>query len=276
MRVASHRRNLTASLGFLVLAPMSAYADVGSVNEPAGAIPEPSSPTQDRFDEDAEFDLLFDDEFGFDEDDSVNDPFEDTNRVFLKFNRGLDRYLLDPLTRGYRFVVPEPARRGVRRMFINFNTPSILVNDLLQLRFADAGETLGRFLLNTSLGLGGIFDVGLEAGWEHHDSDFGQTLARMGVDSGPYLVVPVLGPNTLRDGLGDIVDVLFQPLTYLIGPAPNIWIGTGSGFSRLEANTRSLRALRESSVDYYAALRSAYLQSRAAHVRRPTRPEESD
>jgi len=273
MRVASHRRNLTVWLGFLVLAALPAYADVGPSIEPATPIPEPMALSEVRTVEDAEYDALFDEEFYFGEDLSTNDPFESTNRAFLKFNRGLDRFLLSPLTRGYQFVVPEIARRGVRRIFDNFNSPSTLVNDLLQLRFVDAGQTLGRFLLNTSLGLGGIFDVGLEAGWVHHDADFGQTLARMGVASGPYLVLPVLGPNTLRDGFGDIVDVLFQPLTYLIGPTPNIWIGTGSGFTKLEANSRSLHALEESSVDYYAALRSAYLQARAAHVRIPDRSQ---
>jgi phospholipid-binding lipoprotein MlaA len=268
--VARHCRNLTGQLGFLLLATMPACADVGFTGGPASAIPEPASLPQIQADEDTEYDALFVDEFDFGEELSANDPFEGTNRVFFEFNRGLDHYFLSPMTRGYRFVVPEVARRGLRRMFINLKSPSILVNDLLQLRFADAGQTLGRFLLNTSLGIGGIFDVGVEAGWEYHDSDFGQTLARLGVGSGPYLVIPVLGPNTLRDGFGNIVDVLFQPLTYLIGPTPNIWIGTGSGFTRLEASGRALHALEESSVDYYAALRSAYLQSRAAHVRPPT------
>ena len=273
MRVASHRLNRTIWLGFLVLAALPAYADVGFSVEPATPIPEPMALSEVRIVDDAGYDVLFDEEFYFGEDLSAKDPFERANRTFLKFNRGLDRYVLSPLTRGYRFVVPEIARRAVRRMFVNFNSPSILVNDLLQLRFADAGQTLGRFLLNTSLGLGGIFDVGVEAGWVHHEADFGQTLARMGVGSGPYLVLPVLGPNTVRDGFGDIVDVLFQPLTYLIGPTPNIWIGTGSGFTKLEANSRLLRVLEESSVDYYSALRSAYRQARAAHIRPPDRPQ---
>ena len=267
MRVAAHRRNLTAWLGILLLAAMPVYADVGSGSESESAIPEPASPSEIRTVEDAEYSALLEEEFNFGEDLSPNDPFESANRAFLNFNRRLDRYLLSPMTRGYRFLVPEVARRGMRRAFINLNSPSILVNDLLQLRFVDAGQTLGRFLLNTSLGIGGIFDVGVEAGWHHHDSDFGQTLARLGVGSGPYLVLPVLGPNTVRDGLGDIVDVLFHPLTYVIGPTPNVWIGTGSGFTRLEANGPAMRALEESSVDYYAALRSAFLQSRAAQVR---------
>jgi len=210
MRVASHRRNLTARLGFLlVLAAMPAYADVGLGRAPASAIPEPTGLSENRTVEDAGYDALFDEEFDFGADYTANDPFESTNRVFLKFNRGLDRFLLGPLTRGYRVVIPEVARRSMRRVFVNLNSPSVFVNDLLQLRFADAGQTFGRFLLNTTLGLGGIFDVGVEAGWEHHDADFGQTLARLGIGSGPYLVVPVLGPNTVRDGLGDIVDVLF-------------------------------------------------------------------
>jgi phospholipid-binding lipoprotein MlaA len=273
MRVAFERRIPTAWLGFLWLVAMPAHADVGPGSETARAIPEPASLSEIHTVTDvtdAEYEALFDAEFDFGEEISANDPFEGPNRVFLKFNRRLDRLFFRPLTRGYRFVVPEVARRGLRRMFINLNSPSILVNDLLQLRFKDAGETLGRFILNTSLGVGGIFDVGIEAGWVHHDADFGQTLARMGVSSGPYLVLPVLGPNTVRDGLGDLVDVMFQPLTYLIGPTPNIWIGTGSGFTKLDAKGPAMRALEESSVDYYAALRSAYLQSRAAHVRLPT------
>lgn len=216
---------------------------------------------------DLEYDAFYDDDF-LDQAAPTNDPFEGTNRVFFQFNRGFDRFLLSPVTRAYRFAVPEPARQGLRRVFINLNSPSVLVNDLLQLRIRDAGETLGRFILNTTLGIGGLMDVGEAAGWKHHDADFGQTLAKFGVGPGPYLVLPIFGPNTLRDGLGDIVDIAFQPLTYLIGPTPNIAIGTGSGFTTLEAMGPAMEALEESSVDYYAALRSAYLQNRSAQVRR--------
>jgi phospholipid-binding lipoprotein MlaA len=276
MSVAPHRPNWTVWIGLLVLVAMPVYADVGPVIEPAIPFSVAMGPPQPQAVEDDDYDALFDEEFDFGAEHSPNDPFEDTNRVFLRFNRRLDRHLLRPLTRSYQYVVPGVARRGVRRMFTNFNSPSTLVNDLLQLRFTDAGKTLGRFLLNTTLGVGGIFDVGIEAGWEHHNSDFGQTLARLGVGSGPYLVLPILGPNTVRDGFGGLVDLFFQPLTYLIGPTPNVWIGTGDGFTRLEASGRSIRALEESSVDYYAALRSAYLQSRAAHVRHPADPLGTD
>jgi phospholipid-binding lipoprotein MlaA len=171
------------------------------------------------------------------------------------------------MVRGYRFAVPKPARRGIHRVFVNLKAPSTLVNDLLQLRFKDAAQTLGRFVLNSTLGFGGIFDVAIEAGWEHHEADFGQTLGRMGVGAGPYLVLPIIGPNTFRDGFGGVVDLFFQPLTYLLGPVQSIVLGASRGFTTLDARNAALKALEESSVDFYAALRSAYLQSRAAHIR---------
>jgi len=215
---------------------------------------------------DAEYGDLFADDFEFGEQTAPNDPFEGANRALLTFNRELGHYVFDPMVRGYRFAVPEPARRGIHRAFANLRAPSTFVNDLLQLRFKDAGQTLGRFVLNTTLGMAGFFDVGIEAGWQHHEADFGQTLGRMGVGSGPYLMLPVFGPNTFRDGFGGVVDLFFQPLTYLMGPVESIVIGAGSGFSTLDARDAGLKALEESSVDFYAALRSAYLQNRAAHV----------
>ncbi len=216
--------------------------------------------------EDDEYDDLFADDFAFGEAFAPNDPFENANRALLSFNRELGRYVFDPMVRGYRFAVPEPARQGIHRAFANLRAPSTFVNDLLQLRFKDAAQTLGRFVLNTTLGMVGFFDVGIEAGWEHHEADFGQTLGRFGVGSGPYLVLPILGPNTFRDGFGEVVDLFFQPLTYLMGPVQNIVLGASSGFATLDARNAALKALEESSVDFYAALRSAYLQNRAAQI----------
>jgi phospholipid-binding lipoprotein MlaA len=217
--------------------------------------------------DDPEADDLFGSEFEIAQETESSDPFEGTNRALLSFNQGLSRRVFDPMIIGYRFVTPDPARRAVQRIFANFKAPSTLINDLLQLRFKDAAQTIARFVLNTTIGFGGIFDVAIEAGWVHHESDFGQTLGRFGVTAGPYLVLPVFGPNTIRDGFGDVIDLFFQPLTYLIGPTPNLMIGAGSGFTTLDAHDAALKALEESSVDYYAALRSAYLQSRAAHIR---------
>ena len=215
------------------------------------------------------FDEDFDDEEMFDDPFADADPFENTNRKIFGFNRGVDRYVLEPLTRGYQWVVPEPGRRAVFRAFQNIESPAILVNDLLQLRFADAAKTTGRFLLNSTLGIGGLFDPGIAAGWDRHTSDFGQTLALAGVNSGPYIMVPVLGPTTVRDGFGQIVDRLLQPLTYILGPSQILISATltgGSGFVYRDKYAERIEALESSSVDFYAALRSVYLQSRRAHI----------
>ena len=260
-------RLVLLGLGFALLAVAPACAGRTPVAPDESVIPAGGDPSSDAAIDDSEYDEFFDDEFEFGEEAAPNDPFEGTNRALLTFNRGLSRHVFDPMVRGYRFVLPKPARRGVHRAFVNFKAPSTLVNDLLQLRFKDAAQTLGRFILNTTLGFGGIFDVGIEAGWEHHEADFGQTLGRLGVGAGPYLVLPIFGPNTLRDGFGGVVDLFFQPLTYLVGPVQNIVLGASSGFTTLDAHDAAMKTLEESSIDYYAALRSAYLQSRAAHIR---------
>jgi phospholipid-binding lipoprotein MlaA len=231
-----------------------------------GDVPAGEDFSSDPADDDSEYDDLFDDEFDFGEETEPNDPLERTNRALLEFNRGMSRYIFDPIISGYRFAVPEPGRRAVRRVFLNAKAPATLVNDLLQLRMKDAATTVGRFFLNSTVGFGGIFDVAIEADWEHHESDFGQTLGRYGVGAGPYLVLPLLGPSTVRDGFGGVVDMFFQPLTYLIGFTPNLVIGASKGLSTLDAHDPALKALEESSVDFYAALRSAFLQSRAAHI----------
>ncbi len=268
MTKAFQLRTARLGLGFALLVGLPACANNAPVTQKASLAPTGGSASSLSAIDDPEYDELFDDVFDLDEEAAPNDPFEGTNRAVLTFNRGLSQHFFDPLIRGYRFAIPQPARRGIHRVFVNFNAPSTLVNDLLQLRFQDSATTLGRFALNSTLGFGGIFDVGIEAGWEHHESDFGQTLGRMGVGAGPYLVLPIFGPNTCRDGFGGVVDLFFQPLTYLIGPVQNIVLGATSGFSTLDARDVAIKSLEESSVDYYAALRSAYLQSRAAHIRR--------
>lgn len=257
----------TAWLGVALLTGHTACALVAADAVESRVVPDVElSSAQPPAGAEREFDALFDSDLELVEGPEPNDPFEPANRALLSFNQSLARHVFDPMIRGYRFVMPDPARRGVRRAFLNLKAPATLVNDLLQLRFADAARTTGRFLLNTTIGMGGIFDVAVEAGWHHHEADFGQTLGRFGVGSGPYLVLPVFGPNTIRDGFGDLIDLFFQPLTYLIGPAQNLVIGAGSGFSTLDAHDAALKALEDSSVDFYAALRSAYLQDRAAQI----------
>jgi phospholipid-binding lipoprotein MlaA len=243
----------------LLLAPAGAAALSATPDSPEGT-------TGGAAEQEVEPDPLFDPDFESEGDASVRDPIEPLNRVFFAVNEAVDWAVWNPLTRGYRLVVPEPARRGVHRVFLNLNSPSIIVNKLLQLKFEGAAKALGRFVLNTTVGWGGLFDAGKAAGWEYDHADFGQTLALAGVPSGPYLVLPLLGPTTVRDGLGDAVDQFLHPMTYFLGPTTQLFVGTGWGLSTREAHCDELDALRESSVDFYAVLRSAYLQNRDSEI----------
>lgn len=201
------------------------------------------------------------------------DPFEPTNRGVFKFNRKLDTWILDPVTKAYRYAIPKQVRLAFSRLFVNLGSTKILVNDFLQLEWRDAAVTTTRLVLNTTLGIGGLFDVAAKMGLEGHESDFGQTLALAGVPSGPYLMIPLLGPANVRDGMGSIIDVFFQPTYYFIGPA-NLLIGPtelllysgSSGISKRDRHFLELKALEESSVDFYAALRSGYYQQRVDNI----------
>jgi phospholipid-binding lipoprotein MlaA len=191
-----------------------------------------------------------------------SDPLEPLNRHILTFNHGVDAVLLDPLTEAYAFLVPELARQSVRNAFANLNAPVILVNDLLQLEGRDAFVTTARFVINTTMGMGGLFDAAATMGLEPHVSNFSETLSTAGVPMGPYLVLPLLGPTTVRDGFGTVVDLAMSPQVYILPVTSVMLVAGGDGFSLRERHADDLAALRESSVDYYAALRSAYLDRR--------------
>jgi phospholipid-binding lipoprotein MlaA len=204
-----------------------------------------------------------------DEDEGLErDPFERANRWTFAFNEGLDRWLLTPITRGYQWLVPGPMRRGVNRVFDNLNAPVIFANEVLQLRPVRATTTLTRFVVNSTFGVVGVFDVADEVmDLPRGEADFGQTLARYWIPRGPYLVVPVFGPSTARDAVGTVVDVALDPLTYIVGPLNLQWQlvrGGSQGLALRDSRSDQLDALRGSSVDFYSALRSAYLQSRHA------------
>ena len=194
------------------------------------------------------------------------DPMEEVNRGILSANRTLDRFLFEPVTKGYRFLVPAPARAAVRRAFLNVGSVSVLANDILQLDLPCARNTLLRLVVNTTVGVGGLFDPATQAGVEAHDADFGQTLANMGIGSGPYVMLPLFGPSTSRDAFGTLVDTLLQPAFYLLGPAQRLTVGGGFGISTRDAHGEALTALEESSLDFYAALRNAFYQSRIAEL----------
>lgn len=218
-----------------------------------------------------------DDEFEDDEFDvgpvGYPDPLERTNRGVFAFNRQVDRWILDPLTEAYQFVVPSPARRAISRFFLNLGSTKTLVNDLLQLEWKDASVTTSRLVINTTIGIVGFFDVASDLGLDGHESDFGQTLALAGTPSGPYLVLPVLGPATVRDGVGTVIDGFFQPTYYILGPADlligptEILIYSGSsGISTRSRHFAEFKALKDSSIDFYASLRSGYYQDRIVQI----------
>ncbi len=259
MRAPARRRLFGLAMA-LILVAIGGELAIASPNradsdpEPAILEPEP------LFDDD------FDDEFAGPNDPTRRDSIEGFNRAMFRVNEGIDWLVWNPATRVYRVVVPGPARRGIHRMFLNLNSPSILINKLIQGEFEDAAKVFGRLLLNSTIGWGGLFDPAVEAGWEYQRADFGQTLAYVGVPSGGYLVLPLFGPSNYRDAVGTIADQFMQPTLYFLGPLPHIFMGTGFGFTIRESLSDEIEALRESSIDYYSAMRSVYWQYREAQL----------
>jgi phospholipid-binding lipoprotein MlaA len=215
-------------------------------------------------------DPLYDDPEAVAEPAGFPDPLEPLNRATFRFNGHVSRWVLDPLIRAYDFVVPAAGRHAIRRALVNLDSPAVFANDVLQIEPVDAGVTATRFALNTTIGLLGLFDPATRFGIPGHESDFGQTLALLGTPSGPYLMLPVIGPTTARDGTGYFVDFLFRPTTYLLTPYAQAFIMPvtegGAGIATLDANVDAVHALEASSVDYYAALKNAYYQDRIARI----------
>lgn len=221
---------------------------------------------------DGEDDAFADDELELEIDErptSFPDPWEKFNRRTLSLNQTIDRWFFAPVARAYGYVMPDRAKESVRDFFTNLESPAVFVNDVLQGELSDAATTFARFSVNTIFGLAGFFDPASELGIEKHSSDFGETLAKNGVGSGPFLIVPLVGPTTVRDGLGSLVDVAMQPSIYLLGPTPIVAAGLQEGtygITLREAHGEDLERLEQGSLDYYAALRSAYYQDRMAHL----------
>jgi phospholipid-binding lipoprotein MlaA len=190
------------------------------------------------------------------------DPFEGVNRQVFAFNRGVDAVLFDPISRAYRFVLGDFARQSIRNAFANLKTPVVLANNLLQLHPQDAAVTTARFVVNSTLGMGGLFDPASSFGLDARIAGFSDTLEAAGVTSGPYLVLPIFGPTTVRDGFGNLVDAAMAPQTYILPVVGTMVLTGSSGVVERDRYFEGLEALRESSIDYYASLRSAYLAPR--------------
>jgi phospholipid-binding lipoprotein MlaA len=201
----------------------------------------------------------------------TQDPWEGMNRGTFVFNQFFDKYLLAPIAKGYRFVLPGEVRTGVRNFFNNLKEPWTTINSALQGDFKNTGKSLVRFCLNTTVGLLGVFDVASSIGFEKQKEDFGQTLAVYGLDSGPYLVLPFLGPSTVRDAIGKVAGVVGDPVTLALnrdGKDDWLWIGTVvKGVDFREQNLEKINNLEATSVDFYATIRSLYLERRNRMIR---------
>jgi phospholipid-binding lipoprotein MlaA len=208
---------------------------------------------------------------------AANDPYEATNRQTLVFNGKIDRYFVVPTVGLYFVLVGDSGRRGVHNFLNNLTKPTTFVNDVLQGETTRGGQTLGRFLINTTLGLAGVMDVASRIGIPDHGEDFGQTLAVWGVGEGPYVMLPFFGPSNPRDTSGLIADALGDP-TNFIHFKQHLWWAAGREYFTvldLRAQTyQTVQGIQRSSVDYYASLRSLYRQLRANEIRNG-RPEQS-
>lgn len=199
------------------------------------------------------------------------DPLEGFNRTMFGIHQTLDKSIYRPLAMGYQHVVPKPVRSGLRNFFSNLTEPVVFLNYLLQFKFGKAAETLVRFTVNSTLGVGGFFDIAKTKDFNlpHRNNSFGDTLAYYGVGPGPYLFLPLVGPTTLRDVLGGPLDGAILPVA--IGKPFTDWryqfsSGVITGLDLRAESDPELRALFGGAVDPYATLRSVWLQNRAAEV----------
>ena len=215
------------------------------------------------------------------------DPWEPLNTKVFEFNRQVDRWVLKPVAQGYNFVMPNPVQIGISNFFYNLRFPPRFFNNIFQGKAKGAGIEVGRFLVNSTAGVGGLFDVAQHLDLNTPEEDTGQTLGFYGVSPGPYLVLPLLQPFTVRDFAGFLVDIALNPINWLVAPVievegvPSVIAHTNRTTSTVVqlggrvfeiVNDRSLnlekfQGVEEATLDLYAAVRNAYLQKRARAIR---------
>ena len=207
----------------------------------------------------------------------TGDPLEPVNRGIFEVNQVFDRILLKPLAKGYVGIVPEEGRDAIRRVLDNMKEPTLFFNNALQGEEERAGITVGRFAVNTTLGFAGVFDVAKEVGLPRQPADFGQTLYVWGVPSGPYLVLPLLGPSNPRDAIGLGVDAYADPTSLLskIDSIDEITIARflADGIDQRARYLDVLDDLEKNSLDFYAQLKSLSQQRRASELTRGAAPQ---
>ncbi|HEU0161968.1 MAG TPA: VacJ family lipoprotein [Rhizomicrobium sp.] len=201
---------------------------------------------------------------------AARDPYEQMNRDTLKFNAKIDKYFVIPTVGLYFVLVPETGRKGVHNFLGNLSLPIIFVNDMLQGEVTRGAQSVGRFVINSSLGLGGFLDPATKMGIPGHGEDMGQTFAVWGAKEGPYLVLPFFGPSNPRDAAGLALDWTIDP-TNFIHMKQHVWWAAGRGyFTLLDLRSQTwetVQGIQRNSVDYYASLRNFYRQYRNEQIR---------
>ncbi len=204
-------------------------------------------------------------------DEDFNDPLEDTNRKIFDFNQAVDRHVLVPVATAYRTVLPEPVRNSLRDFLTNLKEPLVFANDTLQGKFARAKDTVVRFVVNSTIGMGGLVDVAGRWGIPYHEQDLGVTFGVWGIPEGPYLVIPVLGPSNPRDLTGEVAQGFGDPWNILAADNTLLWVtflrGGVDGIDQRARYLDTLADIERTSLDYYATIRSLYRQRRAALIR---------
>lgn len=216
--------------------------------------------------------------------DEVPDPWESVNRPIFEFNDYLDVHILEPVARVYDENVPIPVKTGVTNFFRNLRYPRYLVSDVIQLKFVQAAEHTGRFLLNSTFGIAGLIDVAKHVGLEDHQEDIGTALGYHGVGTGPYMVLPFLGPSNLRDTVGTVADFALDPLyfiDFLVTPEllpvyAEVSATTVKYVDRRAGLIEAVEAGKESSLDYYLFVKAAYQQHRQGLIYDGQAPGQED
>jgi phospholipid-binding lipoprotein MlaA len=208
---------------------------------------------------------------------AANDPLEPMNRYFFDLNERLDRHAALPAATFYKDTLPDPARQGIHNFLDNLGGPVNIANDLLQTQFTNAGKAAARFVINTTIGVAGIFDVATKWGLPARNRDFGETLGTYGVPQGPYLVLPVAGPTAVRDLSGEYIDGFFSPLYYWhVEYTGHQYVGliksTIGAVDNRSRNIVTYRDIERASVDFYATMRAYYRQRRQRQVEDKSAP----
>ena len=195
-----------------------------------------------------------------------SDPWEGLNRGTFAFNEWLDEWVLVPVATGWDFVAPEPVQTGIANVFDNAGMSVVILNDVLQLKPMRATEDIARLAVNTTVGIGGIFDVATMLEMPENDEDFGQTLGYWGVPPGPYLVLPIFGPSNPRDTLGLIVDTASEPWTWFVELYISFPVAVFEFVNLRTIYLEEIEELHDTALDYYVFQRNAYVQARALAV----------